>query len=112
MIARTLVLDAPPEVAARLAGDTGVVLGGDGTDEAFASVVRLCPPPASPFHRQQLAGEVRLVAVAHAPVRHNAVILGDPAATAALTRYLGQAHAVTGQVLAAAPQPLDAEARS
>ena len=110
MIRRTLVLDAPPEVAARLAGDTRFVLGGDGADEPVASVVRLCAPPASPFHRQQLASDVRLAAIAHAPVRHNAVILGDPAATAELTRYLGQAHAVTGQVLAAAPQPPDAEA--
>ena len=110
MTARTLVLDAPPEVAARLAGDTRCVLGEDGTDEPVASVVRLCPPPASPFQRQQLASDVRLAAIARAPVRYNAVILGDPAATAELTRFLGQAHAVTGQVLAATPQPLDAEA--
>ena len=110
MSARTLVLDAPPEVAARLADATDVVLGAQGTDEPVAAVIRLCPTPASPFHRQHLASEVRLAAMARAPVRYNAVILGDPAATAALTLYLSQASAVTGQVLAAAPTPLDAEA--
>jgi len=110
LIPRTLVLDAPPEVAARLADTEGVALAAGEADAPWASVIQFHPPPASPLQRDRLASEVRLIAVARAPVRYNAVIVGDPAATAKLARYLSLAGAVTGQVLAAAPSPPDAEA--
>ncbi len=102
--ARCLVLDAPAEVSATLADAPGLVFGPDELT-GFEAVIRLYPRPPSPFHRQQLLSEVRLDALSRAPVRINAVIVGDPSPTADLVRYLARASAVTGQVLAASAAP-------
>lgn len=104
LTARCLVLDAPDEVSDTLADTPGLVFGPDEVAGCEA-VIRLCLPPPSPFHRQQLLSAVRLDALSRAPVRVNAVIIGDPAPTADLIRYLARASAVTGQVLAASAAP-------
>jgi hypothetical protein len=101
---RALVLDAPIEVSAELANTPGLALHPD-DGAGLEAVIRLCPRPASPVHRQRLLSEVRLDAISRAPVRYNAVIIGDPSPTVDLVRYLAEAAAVTGQVLAAATMP-------
>jgi hypothetical protein len=101
---RALVVDAPAEVSAALANTPGLVLRPDDS-AGFEAVIRLCPSPPSPFHRMQLLSEVRLDAISRAPVRYNAVIVGDVSPTADLVRFLAGASAVTGQVLAATATP-------
>jgi hypothetical protein len=101
---RAIVLDAPSEVSAELAKTPGLGLHPD-HGAGFEAVIRICPLPPSPFHRQRLLSEVRLDAISRAPVRYNAVIIGDLSPTVDLVRYLAEAAAVTGQVLAAAMIP-------
>lgn len=108
MTGRCLVLDAPAEVTATLAGTPGLEFVPEAA-AGCAAVVRLCPLPPSPFHRQHLLSAARLDAIARAPVRYNIVILGDASPTAALVRYLARASAVTGQVLAASKAPTSSE---
>jgi hypothetical protein len=101
---RTVLLDAPPHVAANLTGHAGVRASGDVPESAgSASVIRFIAPPKGPVERQLLAAQVRADAIQNTPARYNAVIVGEPEATLAVAAYLLRAGAVTGQVLAAAP---------
>lgn len=59
------------------------------------------PGPVSPQARRLIAAQIAVQAVDAAPRRLNAVIAGAPVATADLVRFLLQAGAVTGQLIAA-----------
>ncbi len=75
----------------------------------YGAVIQLYPPAPSRFHDQKRLSDVRLEAISCAPVRYNAVVIGDVAPTVELVRYLAGASAVTGQLLAASTVPTPPE---
>ena len=69
----------------------------------YEAQVTVTPPPAAPQDRRLIEATVVVQSIAAAPARLNLVISGEPSATANLVRFLLQAEAVTGQVIAADP---------
>lgn len=99
---RRLVSGATDDVA-RLLSAEGDVDFSIRSGTRYGATVRVIRTPASPQARELAAAEIRLAAIEAAPDRLNGVIAGAPDATAALIRFLLQAGAVTGQLIAAAP---------
>ena len=71
---------------------------------AYDVRIEVAAQEISQEERMTLLARIRTEAKAAAPARVCAVLRGGDRATAALIQYLRDAHAVTGQVLAAEPE--------
>jgi hypothetical protein len=109
-----LLLDASAELQDRVGSQLPDLQSGPWRQTGltgYDAIVRLFPQDQSAVERAAQAAQMKMLAVKLAPARINGVIAGAPDFTARTVEWLFQAEAVTGQIIAAAPDN-DLKARS